>query len=173
NPPFATSVPNARSPASPLVGDLPSLADAPVVPAGPPSAEPLSPPHVPAEGQLAAPQWQLIALAVRQVLAQTSALAGEARTARMLSQALLNTARAKPILAALTLDPSGWLVPLPEDAMTHYSRFAVADAVAALLADFEAQLAAVIGMEQAQAAIVTAVAPFRAGLAQIGFAISA
>src|SRR5262249_21309378 len=156
-----------------MVGDLPSLANVPIVPVGPPPAEPRSQPHVPAEGRLAAPQWQLIALAVRQVLAQTSAIAGEAQSARMLNQALLNTARTKPILTALTLDPSGWRVRVPADAMTHYSRFAVADAVAALLADFEAQLAVVIGVEQAQAVIVTAVAPFRAGLAQIGFAISA
>jgi hypothetical protein len=170
--PFASAAPDARLAPASLVGDLPPLADAPLVPVLPPAAEPLSEPTVPAQGRLGAPQWQLIALAVRQVLVQASALAGEAPATRMLHQALLHAARAKPILAMLTLDPSGWLVPLPADAMTHHSQFAVADAVAALLEDFEAQLASVIGAEQAQVTIVSAVAPFRAGLAQIGFAIA-
>jgi hypothetical protein len=170
--PFAASAPDARLAPSPLVGALPPLADAPLVPVHPPAAEPLAQPTVRPQGRLVAPQWQLIALAVRQVLVQASAIAGGASATHMFHQALLHAARAKPILAMLTLDPSGWLVPLPADAMTHHSRFAVADAVAALLEDFEAQLASVIGAEQAQATIVAAVAPFRAGLAQIGFAIS-
>src|SRR5262249_17038667 len=127
--PFATSAPGVRLGASPVVGDLPPLADAPTVPLGPPTAQPLSQPSVLVEEQLAAPQWQLIALTVRQVLAQVGAIAGAAPAMRMFNQALMHTARAKPMLAVVTLDPSGWLVPQPADAMTHYSRFAVADAV--------------------------------------------
>lgn len=166
--PFAESAPGARPMAFPPIAppaNLPPIAGVPLPP------EPPRPPAR-AEEPLTPPQWQLLALAVRQVVARGNALIGETLTTRMIGQALAHSARSKPPLEALTLDPSGWLAPSAPDAVARFSAFEVVDAVADLLTGFETRCASLVGPERAHELILTAIAPFRAGLAQIGLDIS-
>jgi hypothetical protein len=125
-----------------------------------------------ADVSLTPPQWQLLALAVRQVVARGNALIGETLTARMIGQALAHSARNKPPLDLLTLEPSGWLAPSAPDAIARFSAFEVVDAVADLLTGFETRCASLVGPERAHELVLTAVAPFRASLAQIGLDVT-
>jgi hypothetical protein len=122
--------------------------------------------------RLTMPQWQLIAFAVRQIIAQANAVLGGQNADRIFGQALAHAARRRPLLAALALDPSGWLIPTQSDAMVRFSAFDIADAIAAVLAGFETRCASFVGPERARDLIVSAVEPFRVGLAQIGLDVS-
>jgi hypothetical protein len=169
--PFAESAYGAHPMAYPLAAPSALPANLPPIAGVPVPSEPQHPPAG-AEEPLTSPQWQLLALAVRQVVARGNALIGETLTARMISQALAHSARSKPLLEALTLEPSGWLVPSPPDAVTRFSAFEVVDAVADLLTGFETRCASLVGPERAHELVLTAVAPFRTSLAQIGLDVS-
>lgn len=134
-----------------------------------PAAQPL----LPEEERLTEPQWQLIALVVRQILEKASGIVGEQMAQSMLRQALGHAARTGPLLTHVELDTSGWLRVLPPHEITQYSAYDVVDAIAALLTGFETRCATLVGAEQAQHILMSAAAPFRASLVQIGLDISA
>lgn len=148
----------------PPVG-LPPLSATPEVPVGP-AAE------APRPENLTAPQWQLIALAVRQVVTQAGAEIGETMSIRLFSQALAHAARTRPMLAPLSIELSGWLTATPADAMLQFRCDAVVEAVADVLAGFETRCASLVGPSRAKGLIVAAVGPFRQGLAQIGLEVA-
>lgn len=148
----------------PPVG-LPPLSATPEVPVGPPA-------EAPRPENLTAPQWQLIALAVRQVVTQAGAEIGETMSVRMFGQALAHAARTRPMLAPLSIELSGWLTATPPDAMLQFRCDEVVEAVADVLAGFETRCASLVGHARAQGLIVAAVGPFRQGLAQIGLEVA-
>ncbi|MGH2515481.1 MAG: hypothetical protein ACRDHP_07480 [Ktedonobacterales bacterium] len=122
---------------------------------------------------LTTPQWQMVALVVHQVVEGAGALAGAQMAEGFLRQALASAARTHPALHELTLDTGGWLKTREDGAITHYSTYDVADAIAALFTGFEVRCASLLGAERTQDVILVAAAPFRNALAQIGLDFSA
>lgn len=143
-----------------------------------PSIPPSSPaPRLGASSQatderLTAPQWQLIALVVRQVVEQAGQRIGLAAAENVLHEALAHTGRTRALLRTLDIDATGWLVAPRDLPISSYGMFEVVDSIAALLTSFELRVAALVGETQARRIVVTATAPFRASLAQIGLDIS-
>lgn len=122
--------------------------------------------------RLTTPQWQMIALIVRQIMQKAADLVGESMAETMLRLSLTQATRTHPILHDIQMDASGWLEAVSPDAIAHYSTFDVADAIASLLTGFEARCASLIGPEQAQQIIASVAAPFRASLEQLGLHIA-
>jgi hypothetical protein len=116
-------------------------------------------------------QWQLLALVVRQVVDQASALLGKETADGFIRQSLAYGAVKRPPLRILEMDATGWLSPLPGQHISSYPLADVADAVAVLLTSFEDRCASVIGEADAHRLIANAARPFSASLAQLGLAI--
>lgn len=152
------------SPEVPPMG-LPPLSQTPEVPVGPPAA--------PTDSEnLTSPQWQLIALTVRQIVTQVGAEVGDTMAIRIFGQALTHATRTRPVLTPLTIELSGWLTATPPDAMLQFRCDAVVEAIADVLAGFETRCASLVGPARAQGLIIAAVGPFRQALAQIGLEIA-
>lgn len=174
-PSAVASQPTAPRPVSGVFRSGPASADVPPVGLPPLSATPevpVGPPAASSEDNLTAPQWQLIALTVRQVVTQAGAEVGEPMSVRIFGQALAHAARTRPVLAPLSIELSGWLTATPPDAMLQFRCDAVVEAVADVLAGFETRCASLVGAARAQGLIVAAVGPFRQGLAQIGLEVA-
>ncbi len=162
----AGSSARAEQPRSFHTGDLPPLREvrrdtAPFAAAG-----------VGEDDRLTDPQWQLLALVLRQVVEKASQTMSPQLVEVFFQQALLLAARSHPAFRGIELDDSGWLKAASESTLGRPSVYQMAEAVAALLTDFESRCAHVIGAEQAQRIIKVAAAPFRVSLAQLGLDIS-
>jgi hypothetical protein len=144
---------------------LPALADD--MPAGP--AVPARPSG---SNQLTDPQWQLLALVVRQITVHAGQLLGIQVAEGLLRQALALTSAHSAFLGPLEVDTTGWLHARDPGFVTHFATFDAAEAVAVLLATYEALCAGLLGERDAQQLIASATAPFRTSLEQIGIAIS-
>jgi hypothetical protein len=123
--------------------------------------------------RLSDPQWQLLALAVRQVAEHVGQLLGGKLAESILRQALARLGPSNPFLAGLYLDETGWLHGGDPGHTARFSTFDAVEAVAALLTQVEFDVANVVGPQRAQQLIAGAVAPFRTSLEQIGLAIRA
>lgn len=123
--------------------------------------------------QLTTPQWQLVALVVRQMVEKLGQLAGTEMAESLLRQSLVHSARSNPVLHDLEVESGGWLKETREAAMTTQAAEDVAEAMATLLTNFELRCASLVGKEQAHRIMATTAAPFRAALAQIGLDVSA
>lgn len=123
------------------------------------------------ERRLTDPQWQLLALAIRQVMDQAGQLIGSQVAQGMLRQALAQAATGNAFLAGLDIDVTGWVHPREAGFVTRYATHEVAEAVAALLTGFESLCAGVLGVSRAQQMIATATGPLRTSLEQIGIAV--
>jgi hypothetical protein len=117
------------------------------------------------------PQWQLLALAIRQVTDQAGQLIGSQVAQGMLRQALAQTATGNPFLAGLDIDATGWVHPHEAGFATRFSTYDVAEAVAALLTGFESLCAELLGAVRAQQMIAAATGPLRTSLEQIGISV--
>ena len=122
--------------------------------------------------RLTTPQWQLVALVVRQMVEKLDQVAGTPMAESLLRQSLAHTARSNPTLHDLEIEPSGWLKEKREAAMTTQSADDVAEALAALLTNFELRCASLVGKEQAHQILASTAEPYRAALAQIGLDVS-
>ena len=125
------------------------------------------------ENRLTDPQWQLLAIAVRQVTEHAGRLLGDQVADELLREALAQSARRSVFLSGIEVDETGWLRAREAGYATRYSTFDGAEAIAALLTDFEARCAQLVGVRRAQRLIAAAVAPLRPSLEQIGIAITA
>lgn len=121
---------------------------------------------------LTVPQWQLVALVVRQMVEKMGQLVDEAMAESLLRLALAHAARSNPVLHDLEVETSGWLKETHEAAMTTQATAEVAEAIAALLTNYELRCASLIGKQQAHRILASTAEPFRAALAQIGLDIS-
>ena len=167
--PGPRSMPTAEMPPLASAKSLPPLtvaSDAPLVPA------PHSLPAAPAADAMTIPQWQLLALVVHQVVERASELVGADMAAALLRSSLAHVARSAPVLRDVEVDSSVWLKATDETAILRSSMFDVAEAVASLLTNFEVRCASLMGAERAQAMVVSAAAPFRASLSQIGLDVA-
>lgn len=162
------SIPAYQSPSAPT--DLPPLDATPdiAVPHG--STAPTA--TAPEEERLTDPQWQLIALVVRQIMEKAGVLIGAQMAQTILQQSLTHATRSKSPLIDIELDATGWLRATSPNVLTRYTAYDMADAIAALLTGFEARCASLIGTERAQQVITAAAAPFRTSLVQIGLDIA-
>lgn len=122
--------------------------------------------------RLTTPQWQLVALVVRQMVERMGELIGAEMAESLLRQALVLSARSNPALHDLEVESYGWLKETQEAAMTTQAAEDVAEAVAGLVTNFEFRCASLIGKEQAHQIIASTADPFRAALAQIGLDVS-
>jgi len=194
--PFAASYPTVQTAVQPSPTGLPPLSAAPEVPLGPPRSlppregppassapqsfvpaqdvptEPLAADVSTSDARLSAEQWQLLSFAIHQIVAQARVSIGETLTMQMFRQALAHSARAHACLAPLALELSGWLTVTPPDAMTTFHVGEVVEAVADVLSGFEMRCASLIGPDRAKQIIVTAAAPLRAGLLEIGLDVA-
>lgn len=122
--------------------------------------------------RLTTPQWQLVALVVRQMVEKVDQLAGAAMAESLLRQSLAHAARSNPLLHDLDVESYGWLKETQEAAMTIYAAEDVAEAMAALLTNFELRSASLIGKDRAHHVIASTAEPYRAALAQMGLDIA-
>lgn len=120
---------------------------------------------------LTEPQWQLLAVAMRQVTEQAAQLLGGRIAESMMRQSLGQAAATCPFLAGMELDQSGWLRTPGNGYAGHFSTLDAAEGVAALLAQLESRAASVVGAKRAQEMIATALTPFRVSLQQLGLQI--
>lgn len=125
------------------------------------------------EDRLTDPQWQLLAIAVRQVTEHAGQILGDQVADELLREALAWSAQRSVFLSGIEVDETGWLRAREAGYATRYSTFDGAEAIAALLTDFEARCAQLVGVRRAQRLIAAAVAPLRPSLEQIGIAIAA
>jgi hypothetical protein len=123
------------------------------------------------EQRLTDPQWQLLALAVRQVTEHAAQLVGARIADTMLRQSLGQTAPAHPFLAGLEVDQTGWLRTPGNGYTGRFTTLDAAEGVAALLTQIESRAGAVVGARRAQDMIATALIPFRVSLQQLGLTI--
>lgn len=121
---------------------------------------------------LTVPQWQLVALVIRQMVERMGRLIGVEMAVSLLHQSLVLSSRSNPLLHDLEVEPSGWLKETQVAVMTTQAAEEVAEAVAALVTNFELRCASLVGKEQAHDVIASTAEPFRAALAQIGLDIS-
>lgn len=122
--------------------------------------------------RLTTPQWQLVALVVRQMVEKVDRLAGAEMAESLLRQSLAHVARSNPILRDLEVERSGWLKETLDAAMTTQSAEDVAEAIAALLTNFELRCGSLIGKDRAHEVLASTAEPYRAALAQIGLDIA-
>ena len=122
--------------------------------------------------RLTPPQWQLVALVIRQMVERMGQLIGPEMAESLLRQALTLSARSNPVLHDLEVESFGWLKETHEAAMSARAAEDVAEAVAALVTNFEFRCASLMGKEQAHHIIASTADPFRTALAQIGLDVS-
>jgi hypothetical protein len=122
--------------------------------------------------RLTDPQWQLIAIAVRQVVEQAAGAIGLTMAEGLMRRALGRVATVKPPLRGMEVDASGWLRLAPGISLAGYSRYEIVEAIAALLGNFELRCASLVGAERAKQIITAATLPLSSSLAQVGLTIS-
>lgn len=122
--------------------------------------------------RLTDPQWQLIAIAVRQVVEQAAQVIGLPMAEGLMRRALARVATVKPPLRGMELDASGWLRLTPGASLAGHSRYEIVEAIAALLGNFELRCASLVGPERAKQIITAATLPLSSSLAQVGLTIS-
>ncbi len=122
--------------------------------------------------RLTDPQWQLIAIAVRQVVEQAAQAIGLTMAEGLMRRALGRVATVKPPLRGMELDASGWLRLAPGVSLAGHSRYEIVEAIAALLGNFELRCASLVGPDRAKQIITAATLPLSSSLAQVGLAIS-
>ncbi len=124
------------------------------------------------QARLTPPQWQLVALVVRQMVEKVDQLAGAAMAESLLRQSLAHAARSNPLLHDLEVESDGWLKETWETAMTSHAAEDVAEAMAALLTNFELRSASLIGKDRAHHVLASTAEPYRAALAQMGLDVA-
>ena len=126
----------------------------------------------PTADRLTDPQWQLIAIAVRQVVEQAAQAIGLTMAEGLMRRALVRVATVKPPLRGMELDASGWLRLAPDVSLAGHSRYEIVEAIAALLGNFELRCASLVGPDRAKQIITAATLPLSSSLAQVGLTIS-
>ncbi|HEV8191614.1 MAG TPA: hypothetical protein VGP82_09030 [Ktedonobacterales bacterium] len=149
-----------------------------------PSAVPGLPPLPPSEDTiimpspaaspraLTDPQWQLLSLAVHEVVERATRDMQRTVAEGLLTQTLVALATQRRFLAQLEVDTTGWLRAGNEAAVAAFEASEVVEAVAALLAEFERRCAVIVGVVRARQILVEGCLPFRAPLAQIGLDVA-
>jgi hypothetical protein len=123
------------------------------------------------EQHLTEPQWQLLALALRQVTERAAQLLGGRIADSMLRQSLAQAATTSAFLAGLTVDQAGWLRAPGNGYAESFTTLDAAEGVALLLGEIESRASAVAGAQRAHELIATALTPFRVSLQQMGLQI--
>ncbi len=122
--------------------------------------------------ELTEPQWQLLALAVRQVADQAAVALGPQVSQAMLEDALAQASRGSAFLRHITLDGTGWLRRQDGAERGGVQTFEAAQAIATLLAVLESFYATRLGAPRVRRLITAAVAPLRISLEQIGLTVA-
>jgi hypothetical protein len=159
-PPLPPVQEDARAPVVPVVPVVP------VAPVAPPT------PAMPVPDTLTDPQWQLLALAVHQVVERAGREVKRTVAEGLLAQALAALAGGRRFLTVLEVDTTGWLRPRQEGVISAYGAAEVVEAIAELLAEFERRCAVIVGATRARTIVVEGCLPFRVPLAQIGLDIA-
>jgi hypothetical protein len=167
-PPGNATVGPSRS----LPTGLPSFMPSPPPPSAPPGPWPGGAPAADDQA-LTDPQWNLLALAVRQITEHIGQAVGGRMADTLLLQALERAAARDTFLAGLEMDESGWLRARQGDFTTRFPRHVAAEAIANLLTTYEASCATLLGAPHVQEIFAVALTPLRASLAQIGLTFSA
>ncbi|HEV2239059.1 MAG TPA: DUF4388 domain-containing protein [Ktedonobacterales bacterium] len=125
----------------------------------------------PTGAELTDPQWQLLALAVRQITDQAAMALGPQMSQTLLVDALAQASAGNSFLRQLKVDGSGWLWRQEGTGRGATATFEAAQAIATLLAVLESHLATRLGTQRVRRLITTAVAPLRNSLEQIGLTV--
>jgi hypothetical protein len=121
--------------------------------------------------ELTVPQWQLLALAVRQITEQAAVALGPQTSQAMLAEALAQASKGSAFLRQVEVDDTGWLRRLERADRGGSSTYEAAQAVATLLAVLESLYATRLGAPRVRRLITAAVAPLRNSLEQIGLTV--
>jgi hypothetical protein len=140
---------------------LPSPDDTVIMPS------PAASPHA-----LTDPQWQLLSLAVHEVVERATRDMPRTVAEGVLAQTLAALATQRRFLTQLEVDTTGWLRERNETAVVAFDASEVVEAVAALLAEFERRCAVIVGAARARQILVEGCLPFRVPLAQIGLDVA-
>jgi hypothetical protein len=117
------------------------------------------------------PQWQLLALAVRQIADQAAIALGPQAAQAMLVDALAQAGGSSAFLRQVTIDGTGWLRRQESTGRGAVSTFEATQAIATLLAVLESYYATRLGAQRVRRLITSAVAPLRNSLEQIGLTV--
>jgi hypothetical protein len=121
---------------------------------------------------LADPQWQLLVLAVHEVVERATHDMQRMVAEGLLAQTLAALATQRRFLSLLEVDTSGWIQPRTEMAVASFDASDVVEAMAALLTEFERRCAVIVGAARARQILVEGCLPFRVPLAQIGLDVA-
>jgi hypothetical protein len=121
--------------------------------------------------ELTEPQWQLLALAVRQVADQAAMALSPQVAQTLLVDALAQASTGNGFLRQLKVDATGWLWRQEGTERGATATFEAAQAIATLLAVLESHLATRMGPQRVRRLITMAVAPLRNSLEQIGLTV--
>ncbi len=129
--------------------------------------------HDPHGEELTDPQWQLLALAVRQITEHAGSVLGIQDAEMLLREALAQANEENAFLRGVVVDDTGWLRIRDARVRATCSTFEVAQAVALLLAVLESLYALRLGEQRVRKLIAAAVAPLRLSLEQVGLSVVA
>jgi len=130
------------------------------------------PSPAPAPDALTDPQWQLLVLAVHEVVERAAHQMPRTVAEGLLAQTLTALSTQRRFLTTLEVDTTGWLRSRQEGSITAFAANEVVDNIAALLTEFERRCAVIVGAKKARQILVEGCQPFRAPLAQIGLAVA-
>jgi hypothetical protein len=121
---------------------------------------------------LADPQWQLLVLAVHEVVERAVRDMQRMVAEGLLAQTLAALATQRRFLSLLEVDTAGWIQTRTEMAVAAFDAGDVVEAMAALLTEFERRCAVIVGAARARQILVEGCLPFRVPLAQIGLDVA-
>lgn len=119
---------------------------------------------------LTPPQWQVMVLAMHNIVDRAGMAVGREVAAGFLLQALNRLAAHSPFLATLEVDDAAWLHARPA-ALARCPGYEVASSIAELMMVYEERCGALVGQAAARQIITEGIAPLRQALAQVGLDI--
>lgn len=137
-----------------------------------PTSWPGSTTHETVDDKTQLAQWQLLVLALHQVLERASTEMGRETAGGLLWQALAHVRSTRPFLANIELDLDGWVSLKHEEALAELSRFEVVDSIAALLTEYETRCITLVGPDRARRMILEGTARLRDPLSQLGLVVA-
>ena len=117
-------------------------------------------------------QWQFLTRTLHQIVERASQEVAEGVAIGMFMQAYSRVLPSFPFLAGLEVDERGWLHARHEGSVAHFVRRDIVQALAALIAEYQARCTLVLGASGAHRVLADAVEPVRGPLASLGLDVA-